>query len=85
MLAGTNHLLDLKKKWNRAKNPLHKKAKSERQVVKSPQSPFFLKLSDKNKLEKMLNYLSKVGALRWVAYRNLAYQFFFFKPLYMVH
>ena len=46
--------------------------------LKAP-NPFFFKiLSEKNKFPKMLNHLSQVGALRWVAYKNFPCYFFFF-------
>ena len=45
MLTGTNHLLDLKNRWNYVQKPFfHKKVKNGRQVLKSPQNLFFLTL-----------------------------------------
>ena len=53
---------------------------------KLSKSIFFWILSYKNKFLKMLNHLIQVGALRWVACKNLAYQFFSLQLLlYMVH
>ena len=56
----------------------HKKVRSGRQVLKSSQNPFCLKkYTRKNKFLKILNHLNQVGALRWVAYKNLACKLFF--------
>ena len=42
MLTGTNHSLAFKNQSNRAQKPFfHKKVKSGRQALESPQNPFF--------------------------------------------
>ena len=80
MLIGTNHLLDFKNWQNHAqKSFFYKKVKSGRQVLKNFQNTFCKqKKTDKNKLKKMLNHSSQVRELRWVTYKNLACQFFFY-------
>ena len=53
ILTGTNYSLASKNELNRAQKPFfHKKVKSGRQVLKSPQNSFFLNTLTKINLKK---------------------------------